>query len=136
MTFTHLANLFQNWGWEVPRGNFYRFDIYLREMLKRDRVMVVMNGPFIVAVLLFYLTDDFSQIYKKGTWDVAEDNPYGHQLYIDKFICKRFTPLIHRIVKEAVLERFPNVTEAFYHRGPRDRLCRVSGRPSLIFQKI
>jgi hypothetical protein len=125
MTFDHLANIFFSWGWKVPHNNYGMFKNYLQAMLKKDRVLVVKDGSNIVAILIYYITDDYETLYKKGTWDIAEDNPEGHQFYIDKLVALNFTPLIHRLIKEAVRERFPNVTEAFYHREPKDRCAKI-----------
>lgn len=136
MTFEFLSEIFRSWGYQIPTRNYWKFDLYFREMLKRERVMAIYDGPLLTAILIFYLTDDFNKVYKKGSWDLAIDNPEGHQIYIDKFACQRFRPVIHRLINEAVAERFPNVTEALYHREPNDRLIRIQVKRSLIFQEI
>lgn len=125
MTLVHLANLMQNWGIEVHPDHYYSFEAYLNEMLRRDRVMVIWNGVYIEAVILFYLTNDYEALYRKPMWKVAEDNSDGHQIYIDKMVCRRWTKTLRKLVYEAIEAKFPNVTVGYYHRAPKDRCVKI-----------
>ena len=121
MTFDHLANLFYNWGWEVKPQHYQGFKSYLLEMMRRKRVMIVFKGELIDAVITYFLTNDYTKIYKKGEWDIPNDEPHGSQIYVDKMICRRWTPTLRRYVQEMIETTFPNVLEGYYLRAPYDR---------------
>lgn len=131
MRFNHLAKLFYEWGWEIKHEHYVAFSDYLKEMLKRNRVMIVMNGEEIEAVIFFYLTNDYTRLYRKPTWAIVEDEPDGSQIYIDKMVCKKFTKELHIRLYQAIEERFPQVVEAFYHRAPFDRCIRIRRKHEL-----
>lgn len=128
MRFHQLAQLFYTWGWEVKHENYVAFSDYLKDMLKKDRVFVIYENSIIVAVLLYFLTDDYTKVYKKRTFDTITDNPEGHQIYIDKMICKKWTPSLRHYIKSQILEKFPGVQEGYYHRAPRDRCVKILRR--------
>jgi len=128
MTFVHLANLMQNWGWKIKPKHYQSFSDYLREMLSRNQVMIVMDGEFIEAVLFFYITNDYSKLYKKSTWAIGESDPDGHQMYIDKMVCRKWTKSVRESVQRAIQEKFPQVNEAYYHRAPYDRCVKIMKR--------
>lgn len=128
MNLVHLSNLMQNWGFEVHPNHYFMFEGYLTEMLKKDRVMVVWNGPFIEAVILFYLTNDYNKLYKKSMWQVVQDDENGSQLYIDKMICRHWTKGLRENIQRAIQEKFPQIKEAYYHRAPKDRCVKINRR--------
>lgn len=128
MTFVHLANLMQNWGWEVKPEYYAEFDCYLKEMLRRKRVMVITGNDLIEAVIFFFFVDDYESFYKKGTYETPEDSIYGKQIYIDKMICRKWTLGLSRKIKETVEVQFPWVEEGYYHRAPKDRCVRIKRR--------
>lgn len=131
MRFNQLAHLFYDWGWEIKHEAYVAFSDYLKEMLKRNRVITVMNGDAIEAVLFFYLTNDYRRLYRKPTWAIVEDEPEGSQIYIDKMVCKKFTKELHIRLAQAIEERFPQVVEAFYHRAPFDRCIKIRRKNEL-----
>lgn len=128
MRFTHLANLMQNWGWQIRHEHYVQFSDYLRDMLKLNRVFVVMDGELIIAVCFFYLTNDYSKLYKKNTWDVIVDNPSGNQMYIDKLVCAKWTKSVRVAVQAAIQDKFPQIVAAYYHRAPKDRCVKINRR--------
>lgn len=125
MKFRDLSNLFYNWGWQIKHEHYTDFSDYLHAMIKRRRVFTVMDGQKILAIAFYYITDDYKKVYKKRTWDIANDLENGHQLYIDKMICERWTPAIYRAVRKEIEEHFPFITEAYYHRAPKDRCIKI-----------
>ena len=128
MKFHHLAKLFYDWGWQIKHDYYIAFSDYLKEMLKRDRVFVIHLDAEIVAVCFYYLTNDYEKLYKKPAWEVVNDEPEGRQIYIDKMLCKKWTPSMRHLVQEAIEERFPHVDEGYYHRAPRDRCVKILSR--------
>ena len=128
MRFGHLSRLFHEWGWDIRVEQYVPFSDYLKEMLKRNRVMVIENDGVVEAVVMFYLTDDYETLYKKGTWEVVQDNEFGKQVYIDKLVCKKFTRPMHESIEAALTDRYPQIEEAIYHRAPKDRCIRIKRR--------
>ena len=128
MKFHHLANLMQNWGWQIRVEQYTGFADYLHEMLKKNRVFVIYDGELIVAVVIYFLTDDYNKVYKKKTWEVVSDNPEGNQMYIDKLIAGKWNPTIRKAVQMAIQEKFPQIEVAYYHRAPKDRLVTIMRR--------
>ncbi len=131
MRFHQLAQLFYDWGWEIKHDHYVAFSDYLKDMLKMNRVMVLMNGEEIEAIIMFYLTDDYTQIYKKQTWDLAKDNPNGSQIYIDKMVCKKVTREVIRKIQDAIEEKYPQVELGVYHRAPFDRCIKIRRKHEL-----
>ena len=128
MRFGHLSRLFHEWGWQITHDSYVEFSDYLKEMLKKNRVIVIERDSEIEGVILFYLTDEYSKVYQKKTWEVVEDNPNGHLMYIDKMICKKFSREVHMAIHDAILEKYPHVEEAMYLRFPRNRRITIKPR--------
>lgn len=120
-----MANLMYKWGWVIRHEHYIAFCDYLKEMVKRNRVFIVKDEEEIIALCFYFLTDDFNEVYKKGTWDVIEDDPSGHQIYIDKLVCRTWTRKVRESVQEAIQTRFPQVAEGYYHRAPKDRCVKI-----------
>lgn len=128
MRFHQLSQLFYSWGWQIKHQHYTGFSDYLHAMLKRERVMAIDKDGEIVAVILFFLTDDYNKVYKKGPWELVNDNPDGHQIYIDKLVCKNFDKPMRLAIEDAITSKYPNVTEAIYHREPFDRKVTIKRR--------
>ena len=125
MKFEHLANLMQNWGFEIRPEHYKDFEKYLKEMLKLNRVFIVYSGEFIVAIVIYYITRDYEKLYKKNTWEVGKDDPDGHQIYLDKMVARKWTLALRRYVEEMMFKSFPETKEAYWHRAPKDRCVKV-----------
>ena len=128
MTFSQLTDIFESWGYAVKPEHYFGFKRYCQAMMKMGRVIIIINGPSVEALVFFFITDDYRRLYKKGEWHIALDNPQGEQMYVDKMICKRWTPEIRRKLQSLIEHNFPNVKEAFYHRAPFDRCVRIKRR--------
>ena len=128
MTTEQLSNLFLRWGWYIFPDQQENFKKFFREMLRRDRVMVITNDGNVEAVIFYFLTNDYKKLYKKGLWDTPEDEPKGSQIYIDKMICREWTHTLRRQIQDVIENHFPNVEEGYYHREPFDRLTKIKAR--------
>jgi len=131
MRFAQLSRLFYDWGWQINVEDYVAFSDYLKEMLKRNRVIVIMNEQEIEGIIFFYLTNDYKTIYKKPTWEVVSDDSEGSQIYIDKMLCKKFTKELRVRLAEEIEDRFPNVQFGIYHRVPFDRYIKIRRRNEL-----
>lgn len=125
MRFHNLAAMFYRWGWHIKHDHYVAFSDYVKEMLKRKRVFAIYDNAEIIAIVFYYLSNDYRLIYKKGTWDVVNDDPNGHQIYIDKMVCKKFDRNVLRAIKQSIEDEFPNITEGVWHRSPFDKCVRV-----------
>lgn len=123
-----LAKYFYDWGWEIKHEYFVAFSDYLKEMLKRQRVIVIQNGEEVEAIIFFFLTHDFGLLYKKRTWDIVEDESDGSQIYIDKMVCRKFTKALRKELQDSIESKFPNVNVGVYHRAPKDRCIKIYSR--------
>lgn len=128
MTFDQLANEFLSWGHCIKPEHYEHFKQYLRKMMRLNRVMFISENEKPEAVVMFHLTNDYSKLYKKGLWDIPEDEPDGSQIYIDKMICKSWTFPLRRKIQQTIEDYFPNVKVGYYHRGPYDRCVRIYRR--------
>lgn len=128
MTFDQLTTVFIAWGYAVRSDQYDDFMTYTSNMLKKKRVMLIRSENGLEAIIFFFLTNDYSKLYKKSRWAIPDDEPQGSQVYIDKMICKKWTHLIRRQVQDFIESNFPNVQEGFYHRAPYDRCVRIMRR--------
>jgi hypothetical protein len=117
-----------SWGYKIKDHEYENFRAYLEAMLRMNRIMVIWDRGRIICLIVYFLTKDFVNSYKKGTWDIPEDNPLGHQIYIDKMICSKWTVSIRKALQKSIEEKFPFVTEGYYHREPFDRLIKIYRR--------
>lgn len=134
MKFVHLANLMQNWGFIVKPKHFGLFELYLNKMLKANQVIIVKDEGLIIAILTFFTTNDYDKLYKKSTWEFVKSEQDGHQLYVDKMVCSNWTKRVRIAIQRAIQEAFPFVTEAYYHRAPKDRLVKIKRREQYELQ--
>ena len=121
MTLDQLIRVFYFWGYSVKPDQEAGFRTYLETMLSKGRVMVIEDKEGLAAILTFFLTNDYDALYRKGLWDVPDDNQNGHQIYIDKLVSREYNSPIRRLIQDKIEESFPNVLEGHYHRAPYDR---------------
>lgn len=133
MTSNDLLRVMERWGFHVKTKGFCE---YLEKMLAMDRVLVLYDDGTMQAVLFYYLTEDYLKLYKKSAWETATDNPEGHQLYIDKMVCRHWTRGLRSAIQTAFQERFPHITEAYYHRAPFDRCVKIRRGTGELCSKI
>lgn len=128
MTFDQMLRVFDSWGHSLKTEHYWDFKQYCQIMLRRKRVICVMNGDQIQAVVFFFLTNDYNKLYRKSEFSTPDDNETGFQMYIDKMICKHWVPAVRRSLQEIIETNFPHVSEAYYHRAPNDRCVIIRRR--------
>lgn len=124
MTFDDILENMFLWGYQIKPEHYQGFKTYFETMLKMDRVIIVYNDDCIDAVITFFLTKDYNISYRKGTWDIPQDDPEGHQIYIDKLV-GNYNFKLARLIRKEIEDRFPKVMEGYYHRSPKDRLFKI-----------
>lgn len=134
MKFSHLANIFISWGFQVKPHEYLAFQEYTEEMLRRDRVIAVYQNNAIQAIICYYLTKDYTKLYKKNWWEIPLEDASGHQIYIDKMICRKWTKDLRLAVKMAIEQKFPHIKECYYHRAPFDRCVKISRGEGVLCQ--
>lgn len=120
MKFAQLSRTFYEWGWQIKHEHYVAFSDYLKAMLKKNRVMLILKDGEIEAIILFYITDNYDKVYKKFDWEVVDDNENGNLAYIDKMVCKKYTKSLRMAIYDALVEKYPNIDEAMYLRA-KDR---------------
>ena len=134
MTYDKLLDVFTSWGFSLKTEHYWDFKQYCQNMLKRNRMMVVVNGEEVMAVLFFFITNDYTRIYRKGEFEYPSDHELGFQMYVDKMLCKHWTPSVRHAVQNRIEENFPHVSEAIYHRAPNDRCVKIYRRRQLCIK--
>ena len=125
MRFHHLAKLFYDWGWSIPVEQYVPFSDYVKEMIKRERVVIIKEGEEILGILFFFITDDHNTIYKKSLWACPKDQEVGREIYVDKLVCKKITPTLWKKIQATFEEAYPDVVYGIYHRSPYDRCVKT-----------
>ena len=118
MKLNHLLDLFLSWGFMVNDLHREDFTIYLGRMLKRNRLIIVETKDGIEAVLTFFITNNVEKMFNKQIWEVVEDDPGGHILYIDKMVCRNYTLALRKTLRDILESKFSNLEEAHYYRAP------------------
>ena len=132
MTLDHLANLFMNWGFVIDPKGYEEFSSYLKEMLRRNRVFIIWNGPLIEAVITFYLSNEYEKYLYKPLWEIPEgDDPNGNLIIIDKMICRNWKLPLRRLLQTVIEENFPNVIEGHYYHAPLGPHVKIKRRRPL-----
>lgn len=131
MKIDNLILLFQYWGYAVDPRESHNLERYIKEMVKRNRVLLISNDGEAEAILTFFITNNFNQLYRKPTWATPEEDADGTQIYVDKMVCRRVTLPLRRKLQDTIEELFPNIEAAYYHRAPYDRCIRINKRRSL-----
>jgi len=125
MTVDGIVRCMLSWGYVINPKELNSFRAYVYEMFRHNRVLLVFDGVLLEAIVLFYITNNYEVLYKKSLWHIPEDEPDGHQLYLDKMVCRKMTLSLRRIIEKCFRERFPLVDECYYHRPPCDRLVKI-----------
>lgn len=125
MKFAHLSKLFYEWGWAIKHEHYTAFCDYIQFMLHKNRVILIEKDGKPEGAIFFYLTNDYTKLYKKPTWATVHDEENGHQIYIDKMVCRSYTRELREAIKTAIEDRFPNVEIGIYHRAPKDRCIKI-----------
>ena|SRR3990167_1150201 len=115
-------------GYMPKTEHYWEYKNYVNEMLRRNRVLSVIDESIIKCLIFFFITNNYEDIYKKSTWFLPNEDLHGNQIYIDKMVCASWTPSLRRFVQSSIEEKFPNVNEAYYHRAPLDRCVKIYKR--------
>ena len=89
---------------------------YYRDMMQRDRGVLITKDDKLVSVVTFFVgNDDMKFLMEHTPWTVEEDDPMGTTLYIDQMITykgRETHAFIHsefnNLLKE-LKDKFPNI---------------------------
>src|SRR3990167_8296794 len=96
--------------------------------------ITVMDNNEILAIIFFFITNDYVRLYKKSEFATPDDTVGGFQVYIDKMLCRKWTPKIRKLVQHELETNFPYLSEAVYHRAPNDRCVKLYRRRQLCMK--
>lgn len=131
MTYNNMLNILESWGFKLKTSEYFGFKQYCRNMIDRQRMIIMTEDRNIVGFLFFFITNDYTTLYKKGEWETPQDINNGTQMYIDKMICKKWTLYTRRLIQDVIENTFPSVEIAVYHRAPKDRCVIINRRRQL-----
>ena len=134
MTYDKLLCIFESWGFKLKTEHYWDFKQYFQIMLRRNRVITVMDNNEILAIIFFFITNDYVRLYKKSEFATPDDTVGGFQVYIDKMLCRKWTPKIRKLVQHELETNFPYLSEAVYHRAPNDRCVKLYRRRQLCMK--
>ncbi len=92
---------------------------YFSKMIADGRVIAIYSNGIPHAILAFSICNDMVKYYQKDTWDYAPHNPYGHVIYVEKLVSKKWDKDLRKQFQHNILLRYPNVDTAIWHRYGR-----------------
>lgn len=123
-----IISAIESMGYAVKPQYEERLAVYLNEMIERERAVVVQSEDGIEAIITFFITEDHEKLANKPEFSIPNDNPYGHEIYIDKMIAHRWDRRMRKIVVELMEDQFPQARVAFWHKSPNNRCIRIYKR--------
>jgi len=128
MRLDDIFTLMIDWGMMMDKRFHHVFKLYMAKMLKRRRVMIIYDADKPIAILTFFVTDDYRSLARKNEWSCPKDQERGRQILIDKLLCKDYSFSMRRHLQELFENAFPWADEAHYLRAPYDRHVRIKRR--------
>ena len=123
-----IVDSFISWGQFIKIDQLHAFNRYLKEMLRRNRVIIIENEGRIEAVICYFLTDDVSKFDNKPFWSTPYDSEDGDIIFIDKMVARKWTRELRSAIYDAVIEKYPFVEQAQWLREPLNRHVIINRR--------
>lgn len=133
MTFENLLLQFILWGKIVKPKEIGNYRNYLSQMLKRNRVIIISQNDEIKAILCFFLAHSAKEFDNRPLWSCPPDSEDGNIFFVDKMIAETWNPSIRRYLQNEIENRFPQVTEAFWLREPKNRNVIIKRRGTYVY---
>jgi len=89
---------------------------YVEKMIFDKRVIYISEDDRLKSMVFYSITDYPENFLKKKTWDYLEHNPRGRTVYIEKAVSDIWNKKIRKIMEEKMLEFYPQLTKAKWHR--------------------
>jgi len=95
---------------------------YAKKMLDRGRIITIESDQ-VECVLFFFLInfEDKETYVNRPMWTCPEDTESGTTIFIDKMICRKWTVGLRKALEDAIVAKYPHVTDAFWLREPKNR---------------
>ena len=116
-----IINSFVYWGKVIKSSEIPRFKLYIAEMLRRNRVMIVNGDDGMECLLCYFITDNIAKFSNRPMWSTPEDSQEAKTIFIDKMVARKWDKSLREAVKTAINEKFPFVEEAHWLREPNNR---------------
>ena len=96
---------------------------YKQTMLARNRVIVIEDDGQPEALIFYFLIppDSKQTFVNRPMWSTPEDDPTGTLIFIDKMICRKWTVSLRKALEDAIVSKYPHVTDALWLREPKNR---------------
>lgn len=135
----NLGNLhfyFQSWGKMLKPDQVHNFNRYVSKMLMRNRTIIVNGENGIEAIMFYFITDDVKPFANRPMWSTPTDQEEGKVIFIDKMVAHRWTKSVRLAVMDALEKKYPEATEAYWLREPKNRRVIVKLGGSRVYSQI
>lgn len=116
-----ILNSFMYWGKVIKSSEMPKFKLYIAEMLRRNRVMIVNGEEGMECLICYFLTNETEKFANRPMWSTPEDSTQSKTIFIDKMVARKWSRSLRDAVKNAINEKFPFVEEAHWLREPLNR---------------
>lgn len=134
MNILNLLSYFQSWGMVMRQSEILKFNRYVSEMLRRNRVIIINGKDDMEAILFYFITDDHKKFDNRPLWSTPQDSETGSTIFIDKMVAKRWTKSLRLTVQNAIEEKYPFIEQAFWLREPKNRNVIIKRRRQICTQ--
>lgn len=131
MNLSNLHMFFLSCGKMIKTDGIRRFNRYVLDMVRRNRVIIINDERGMVAVLFYFLTDDVSRFKNRPMFSKIDDQDSGSILYIDMLVGRKWTKSVREALQEAIETKYPEVMEAHWLREPKNRNVIIKRRREL-----
>ena len=86
--------------------------------------VIIIESEFGGEAIIFYflINPENKEIFSnRPMWSCPEDDLEGTMIFIDKMICRKWTVGIRKALEEAIVDKYPLITEALWLREPKNR---------------
>ena len=129
-----IINSFVYWGKVIKSSEMPKFKLYISEMLRRNRVMVVNSEEGMECLICYFLTDDIKKFSNRPMWSTPEDSKEAKTIFIDKMVARKWTKSLREAVENAVITKYPFVEKAHWLREPLNHSVIINRRSTLCTQ--
>ena len=123
MKLQDIIDCFITWGNTVRTSDLYAFNRYMKDMFKRNRVILVSGKGRIEAVICYFLTDNANlpKFDNKPLWSTPYDSNDGDIIFIDKMVASKWNRRLRMTIHDAIQEKYPFVEQVIWLREPKNR---------------
>lgn len=113
---TELLCFMGECGFRYKESELRDIYYYVKKMVKDRRVIAVKDGERYHTVIFYSIAQEWEPYLKKGEWEYATHQPGGCCIYIEKAVSKGWNKYIRNSLKQIILDKYPQLHMAKWHR--------------------